>query len=54
MKVFILNAIVMILCARFFYVQGHKDADFDRQRANIKLQECIQVIGGGENYEKRW
>lgn len=44
MKPLILNAIIIALCARFFYVQGHKDADFDRQRANIKLQECYEVI----------
>jgi hypothetical protein len=46
MKVFILNAIVMALCARFFYIQGLKDADFDRQRANTKLQQCIEVARG--------
>jgi hypothetical protein len=44
MKALILNAIIMALCSRFFYVQGIKDADFDRQRANTKLQECIEIV----------
>jgi hypothetical protein len=44
MKALILNAIIMALCSRFFYVQGLKDANFDRQRANIKLQECLEII----------
>ena len=46
MKVFILNAIVMVLFARFLYIQGLKDADFDRQKANTKLQECLEVVRG--------
>lgn len=44
MKVLILNAIVMSICARFFYIQGLKDADFDRVQANTRLQQCLEVI----------
>lgn len=44
MKALILNAFIMVLCARFFYIQGLKDADFDRVLANTKLQQCYEVI----------
>jgi hypothetical protein len=40
----ILNAVIIAFCARFFYVQGLKDSNFDRVHANLKLQQCLEVI----------
>lgn len=44
MKAFILNAIIMAIAARFFYTQGLKDANFDRNHANYRLQQCLEVL----------
>ena len=44
MKAFILTFIIMAVSSRFFYIQGLKDANFDRKQANLKLQQCYEVI----------
>jgi hypothetical protein len=32
------------LMSRHYYIQGLQDANFDRERANLKLQQCQDVI----------
>ena len=41
---YVLTFIIMAVSSRFFYIQGLKDADFDRKLANTKLQQCYEVI----------
>jgi hypothetical protein len=40
LAIFTYNAIVF----RYAYVKGQKDANFDRESANIKLQQCNDII----------
>lgn len=32
------------LMSRHYYIKGLQDANFDREHANLKLQQCIEVI----------
>jgi hypothetical protein len=34
-----------IVLSRFWYVQGFKEADFDRQEANKKIKDCLMIVG---------
>ena len=54
MKGFTVFCIVMWTFSAGIYVgkiQGLKDADFDQERANLKLQQCQKVITKGKLYE---
>lgn len=50
---FIIQLVAMVaytvLLSRMWYIRGVKDTEFDRERANYKLQKCIDVIKGGWN-----
>lgn len=34
------------IMSRYYYVEGLKDAGFDRETANIKLEQCHDIIKG--------
>jgi len=33
-----------LIVARLYFIYGYKEAQFDREIANIKLQQCYEVI----------
>lgn len=43
---FIFTINIALLAFKFGYATGQKDADFDRSHANLKLQQCLEVVRG--------
>lgn len=41
-----LMAVVLytVFIARFWFIKGLSEANFDREHANLKLQQCLEVI----------
>lgn len=40
----ILLGLSYLIVARLYFIYGYKEAQFDREIANIKLQQCYEVI----------
>lgn len=47
MRIILYGFMVLVytaLMSRHYYIKGLQDANFDRERANLKLQQCNEVI----------
>lgn len=48
MKILFLMALTAYIMAamKYSYYRGQQDANFDREAANVKLQQCNNIIRG--------